>query len=185
MDYLFHNNDQICNVLSIKQNAKLLVTYLFQNANIFYKFLKKCQSILKKDLYFLSAKKMKRLYRTACIHFDLVLPENETKTAYISDLTSVSLPFVKGFIRKNSPKTEFSEIFLSQFLLDSGSDTSILSYKDFRKFKINERNLRPCGQFNLKGSTGIVTDCFLGFIQLKLFLEAEDNNFTMKMSNFM
>ena len=177
MDYLFHNNHQICKVLTIKQNAKMLVSYLFQNANIFYKFLKKCQGILRKDLYYLSAKKMKRLYRTACHHFGLVLPENETKTVFISDLTSVSLPFAKGFIRKESSKTEFKELSLSQFLLDSGSDTSILSYKDYRKFNINERNLRPCGQFNLKGSTGVITDCFLGYVQLKLYLEAQDNKF--------
>ncbi len=54
MNYLFHNNHQICKVLSIKQNAKMLVSYLFQNANIFYKFLKKCRGILRKDLYCLS-----------------------------------------------------------------------------------------------------------------------------------
>ena len=39
------------------------------------------------------------------------------------------------------------------------------------------KNLSPCGQFNLRGSTGTIENCFIGSIQVKLFLEAEDGRF--------
>ena len=61
--------------------------------------------------------------------------------------------------------------------MDCGSDSSILSYKDFKRFRLFERKLSLCGQFNLRGSTGTVQNCFIGPIQVKLFLQAEDGRF--------
>ena len=112
------------------------------------------------------------------IKLDFVPAENKVKTTFISDLTCLTLPFAKGFIqRKSIPKKEYSEISLSRFLLDCGSDSSILSYKDFKRFRLFERKLSLCGQFNLRGSTGTVQNCFIGPIQVKLFLQAEDGRF--------
>ena len=59
---------------------------------------------------------------------------------------------------KNKSKNIPQEISVSRFLVDCGSDSSILNAKDFAKFGLSESGIRPCGRFSLKGSTGTVED---------------------------
>ena len=118
-----------------------MINYLSKNANKFFKFLNKCLKIVNKKAYILSSKNIFRLYKTGCAYLNLTPSENKVKTTFISDLTSSTLPFAKGFIqRKSSPKKEYSEISVSRFLLDCGSDSSILSFKDYKRFKLNMTN---------------------------------------------
>ena len=158
--FLFHNQKEIQSTLKNKDNAKLLILYLIKNENKFNKFLKRCLVFLDKKCG-LSAKKLLRLFRAGCSFLNLAPREKEIRTALISDITSTVLPFAKGFCKsKNISKKQSSQIPISRFLIDSGSDSSILSYKDFQRFNLSSKDLRACGTFNLKGSTGIVENRF-------------------------
>ena len=172
IEFLFPNQNEIHSTLQNKENAKLVILYLMQNSSKFNKFLKQCLVLLNKN-YNLSSKKLFKLFKAGCSFLNLAPLEKEISTAFISDITSTTLPFATSFCQsKNISRKQISQIPISRFLIDSGSDSSILSFKDFKRFNLSSKDLKACSIYNLKGSTGIVENCFQGVIHLKLFLQA-------------
>ena len=111
-----------------------------QNSGKFSKFLKQCLALLNKN-YNLSSKKLFKLFKAGCALLNVAPLGKGISTAFISDITSTALPFAKGFCQsKNISKKQFSQIPISRFLIDSGSDSSILSCKDFKRFNLSRKD---------------------------------------------
>ena len=110
--------------------------------------------------YFLPKKRISHLFKLGCLQLGL---KNETvgdKTIFISDLKkATNLPFVKGFIQQRGTNTKvMREVPMNKYLIDTGSDTTILSYADFKGANLSLRNLKQSGKINLRGSTGTMRD---------------------------
>ena len=177
IEFLFHNQNEIYLTLQNSNNAKLLLLFLMQSSQKFSKFYRQCLKLLNK-FNKLSSKKLFKIYKAGCALLNIASLEKGTGTAYISNIASTTLPFTKGFCQsRNISKKQYTQVPITRFLIDSGSDCNILSFKDFNKFNLSKRELKNCGIFNLKGSTGTVENCFQGIIKLKLYLQAADTKY--------
>ena len=133
------------------------------NKRFFTNFLKTCLSLVKKNLT-LSSKKISKLFRICCYCPDLNPKEKliKEKTIYISNLKEINLPFGQGFCQnKSNLNRNLNQISMGKFLLDSGSDSNILSYSDFEKYNLSEKIIQKCEKINLRGSTGTIENCFV------------------------
>ena len=152
IEFLFYNQNEIYSTLQNKDNAKLVILYfmqllLMQNSQKLIKFLKQCIILLNKNIE-LSSKKLFKIYKAGCALLNLAPLEKGTSTAYISDIASTTLPFAKGFCQsRNISKKQFTQVPITRFLIDSGSDTSILSYNDFNKFNLSKKRIKKLWYF--------------------------------------
>ena len=103
--------------------------------------------------------------------------EKNTKTVFISDINQEKLPFGQGIIFPKHYKNQFLQLNMLKFLVDCGSDCSILPYSIFKNLNFNDNQLQKCGNYNLKGSTGTLKNVFLGKIDLKISLKTENKSF--------
>ena len=109
-------------------------------------------------------------------NFDqMKLQDSTPRQIYLSNLMKTKLPFAKGVMlpKHHLNKNKMLSLPIKKLLIDSGSDTNIISLKEVKQMGFSERDLQPCGSFTLNGSTGQVTDCFLGIINITLYLQSK------------
>ena len=178
-----NDKEKISYVLSDKSFCSKLINILLLN---------RCKLNMKQKTRLLLCKKLlakgrkiKSKFKQNLIHIShLALQGEETKTVCISDLSKTNLPFARGLLVPNNISGKIKDKIINYFLCDSGSDCSILPYNYFREAGFKESQLVPCGIINLKGSTGIEKDCFLGKINLEILLQAKNGKFFRKKANF-
>ena len=131
----------------------------------------------------LKLKMRKMLFKISCLILKVKIPEDNflgEKEVFISNLFENSnLPYGKGFI---SPKNfssikEIKEVALHKMLVDSGSDCNITTYEIMKSLGYCEQDLKKCGNYSLKGSTGVITNCFIGTLNTVLFLQETSGKF--------
>ena len=149
--------------INMKQKSKLLLCRRLLNAN----------------------KKIKNKFKQSLVHMSHAAFEgNESKTVCISDMSKTKLPYAKGLLMPKNISSKIKDKMINHFLIDSGSDCSICPYTYFKEAGFKESQLVSCGIINLKGSTGIEKDCFLGKINLEISLQANSGEFYCKNANF-
>ena len=181
MEVLFKEEADLLN----KLDCKNLCTYLIKNAinrikhgkpgpiNILSKFKK----IISKGASLKKSFKIQllKIYKTVFNFDQIKLQDSTPRQIYLSNLMKTKLPFAKGVMlpKHHTNKNKMLNLPIKKFLIDSGSDTNIISLKEVKQMGFSERDLQPCGSFTLNGSTGQVTDCFLGIIKITLYLQSK------------
>ena len=184
-EFLLQNQNEHYTILNQKKNGTLILNFLLKT-QIYTSFIKTCLSQLNRNNN-LSMKKISKIFRICCLN-PILNPKEKLvseKTIYISNLNELNLPFGQGFCQTPSNlNKKLNQITMAKFLIDSGSDSNILAYQDFEKFKLSEKIVKSCEKISLKGSTGTIEDCFSGMVNLKLFLQAENGKFYHHMVTF-
>ena len=87
------------------------------------------------------------------------------------------LPYIYGHLRKKG-ENKSSGLTLFGMLVDSGSETNLISSTMLEKIGLNINAIERTEQYNIKSSTNMVKNCILGRIQINmdLLLRSEDGN---------
>ena len=112
--------------------------------------------------------------------------DSTPRDIFLSDLMRTRLPFAKGVMlpKHNKDKNQLLNLPIKKLLLDSGSDTNIISQQEIKNLGFSEKDLKPCGRFTLNGSTGQVNDCFIGIVSIILHLQGKNNEFYSSIVQF-
>ena len=107
------------------------------------------------------------------------LQDSTPRNVFISDVMKTELPFAKGVLlpKHHKDKKQVINLPIKKLLLDTGSDSNIISLEEIKNLGFTEKDLKPCGRFTLNGSTGQVNDCFLGLVSINLHLQGKNNEF--------
>ena len=182
-DLLMNNNLTKQNFITLmknKHNVKLLINYLLSKdlPKQSRKKLKFLQNMNESKNGLLNATFKKYIFNLTWQYGEVKIQSpQDCKEIFVSNFLNKELQaFVKGYLSNDSKKSLENQA-MSKFLLDSGSTSNILNYNTFRGMDFKDSDLTKCGQISLKGSSGLRKDTFMGYIEKKIYIQAEDGKY--------
>ena len=183
---LFQDKTQLLNKLECKKLCKYLIncTVEYLKKWISPKFktkLSRFSKILNKGctLKYSYKKKLTEMCKKIFKLDEMKNQNSAVKHVYLSDVSKMKLPFSKGILLPKHHKniSKILNLPIKKLLLDSGSDTNICSLTEVKSLGFSEKDINPCGRFTLNGSTGQITDCFLGTVFITIHLQNREGTF--------
>ena len=125
----------------------------------------------------LPLRKIRQLYRWANVNGTVRTRAMPVPTLAINlTNTNASLPYIMVNMQASDVQPSLKELPLHGWLVDTGSDSTIIPERLLRDYKITRSAIKPCEAMNIAGSTGIKRNALIGQITCNLHVMTLNRN---------